>query len=318
MKGICAMDYIIGVDAGGTKTEATAYDLEDKKIAGSLAGPGNPAVDFEGAKGNIKDAVFRCILNLNTQGIEGVCQGIYLGAAGIEVGKNIELLESYLREAFKCDVVGLHDSELAHAAILKGKDGIITIAGTGSVSYGRYDGKTGKTGGWGHVLGDEGSGYWIALEALKHMTHEQDSGMMASELSQRIMAHLGVIDVDGMKEFVHAASKNEIAELALIVAELAQTGDRHALDILDRAGIELAILTEKLYKKLEIPQICTVGVSGGILRNVAQVRERFCACMDRDLGAVLILDDEISPTKGACYLHRRKQVKIMENLEVAK
>jgi len=303
------MDYIIGVDAGGTKTQAVAYNLKDQKMADGLAGPGNPAVDFEGAKANIKEAISQCIGSMKAHGIEEVCRCIYLGAAGIEVGKNKELLEAFLREAFQCEVICLHDSELAHAAILEGKDGIITIAGTGSVSYGRYNGKTAKTGGWGHVLGDEGSGYWIALAALKQMTAEQDSGIKASALSQRIMAYLDVTTVDEMKEFVHDAGKYEIADVAPVVAELGRTGDRLALDILDRAGIELAFLTEKLYKKLEIKGPCVIGLSGGILHHIDRVRDQFRLYVESDLASVSILAEEVSPTKGACYLFRRTQEK---------
>ena len=303
------MDYIIGVDAGGTKTEAAAYTLEEQEIAGSVSGPGNPAVDLHGAEANIKDAISKCIQSIKTQGVEGECKCIYLGAAGIEVGKNKELLEALLREAFQCEVICLHDSELAHAAILEGKDGIITIAGTGSVSFGRYNGKTAKTGGWGHVLGDEGSGYWIALEALKQMTVEQDSGMIPSVLSKKIMMHLDVTTVDEMKEFVHVAGKYEIADIAPIVAELGRTGDRQALDILDRAGIELAFLTEKLYKKLEIKGPCVIGLSGGILRHIDRVRDQFRLYVESDLDSVSIIAEEVSPTKGACYLFRQTQDK---------
>lgn len=300
------MDYIVGVDAGGTKTEAAAYSLDDKNIAGSISGPGNPAVDFYAAESNIKDAVDRCIAFINNQGNNGVCRGIFLGVAGVEVGNNKELLEASLKETFHCDVVALHDSELAHAAIFEGEDGIITIAGTGSVSFGRYLGKTDKTGGWGHVLGDEGSGYWIGLEALKKMTLEQDLGVMASPLSLRLMSHLGVKNAEGMKEFVHRAGKYEIARMAEIVVEHGQTGYGSACEILDQAGSELAQLTERLYKKLEISGFCQVAVSGGILCNVTQVHQRFREVLERDLAEVLIIDKNVSPTKGACFLYRQK------------
>jgi N-acetylglucosamine kinase-like BadF-type ATPase len=298
------MDYIIGVDAGGTKTEAAAYNLEEQKIATGLSGPGNPAVNPDRAKVNIKEAISQCILHVKAQGIEGMCRCIFLGAAGIEVGENKKVLESYLREAFQCEVVSLHDSELAHAAILKGKDGIIIIAGTGSVCYGRYKGRTDKTGGWGHVLGDEGSGYWIALEALKRMTVEQDSGFMVSELSLKIIAHLEVRDVDGMKEFVHNAGKNAIADVAVVVTELARDGNSIALDILDRAGFALALMTERLYKKMDIYGPIDIGLSGGILCNSEQVREQLCKYLEKNLSEIRILAEDISPTKGACYLYK--------------
>jgi N-acetylglucosamine kinase-like BadF-type ATPase len=299
------MGYIIGVDGGGSKTEATAYNLQDQEIATFVAGPGNPAVDFDGAMTNITQAISQCMQNIKTLGMQGECRGIYLGIAGIEVGNNIRRLEAAIGGAFQCHVVGVHDSELAHAAIFHGKDGIITIAGTGSVSYGRFNGKTDKTGGWGHVLGDEGSGYWIALDAFKRMTLEQDAGQIPSSMSLAIMSNLQVSSVDGMKEFVHSAGKNEIGDMAKVVAILAELGDSDALDILDRAGLELSVLTVKLYRKLGMTGPINVGISGGILRNVDQVRQQFRDCLEKELSFVNILEDKNSPTKGACYLYRQ-------------
>lgn len=304
------MDYIIGVDGGGTKTEAVAYDLEDNKIGSGSAGPANLALNFDGATKNIEHALSCCMHNVEIQGNGRKCQGIYLGIAGIEVGDNVKRLESQIESAFPCKAVALHDAQLAHIAILQGKDGIITIAGTGSVSFGRYKEKTDRTGGWGHILGDEGSGYWIALEAMRVMTVERDAGLEESLLSKAILKHLDVADVDGVKEFVHFAGKVEMAAVAPVVAALAADGEPLSMEILDRAGSELALMTRRLYTKLGIAEPVIVGISGGILCNVDRVQEKFRACLQKDLVGVEILTEIISPTRGACYLHRqRKNVK---------
>jgi len=299
------MDYIIGVDGGGTKTEATAYNLEDEVIANNVAGPGNPAVDFNGTIANITQAITQCMQEIKSSEMPGECKGIYLGLAGIEIGNNMKRVEAAIGLAFQCQVVCIHDSELAYAAMLQGQDGIITIAGTGSVCYGRYRGKADVVGGWGHVLGDEGSGYWIALAAMKLMTLEQDSGVQASLLSTKMMEYLGVASAAGMKEFVHSAGKNQIAEAARVVDALAKNGNTDALKILDQAGSELAKLTIKLYKKLEIEGSVVVGVSGGILCNIKRVRAQFQWELEQNLDGVIFLKRDISPTKGACYLHRQ-------------
>lgn len=303
------MEYIIGVDGGGTKTEATAYNLNDQALATFIAGPANPAIDYTNAEENIRQAISRCILQMKTQGIEGDCKGIFMGVAGIEVGENKQRLEASITNTFCCKVFGLHDSELTHVALLKGQDGIITIAGTGSVSYGIYQGKAEKTGGWGHVLGDEGSGYWIALEALKNMTLECDAGLKPSGLSRAILSQLNLSDVFAMKEFVHHAGKYEIARVAQAVVEQAVTGNIKAISILDLAGQELAAMTIRLYRKLGVKDALSVATSGGILQNVDRVREKFQACLQGEIPEVTILSDNISPTKGACYLYRQMQQK---------
>ncbi|MDD3270071.1 MAG: BadF/BadG/BcrA/BcrD ATPase family protein [Syntrophomonadaceae bacterium] len=297
--------YIIGVDGGATKTEAVAYSLADQELAVGYAGFGNLSLDFDQAVKNIINAIQQCINSLEEQEGQGDCLCIYLGIAGIEVGDNLEKVETFLKEKFACKVQGFHDTELAYEAILKGEDGIITISGTGSVSYGLYKGKKARTGGWGHILGDEGSGYAIALAAFKRMTLEEDSGWVRSELTQTIMGKLNSDQVSDIRGFIYSASKGEIAAFAPIVAELAKSAEINSLNILKQAGKELAMMTERLYKKLGINESINIGVSGSILSKVDIVREEFKSCLERDLESVHIIADDISATKGACYLHSR-------------
>jgi len=300
------MKYIIGVDGGGTKTESVAYNLDDKEIGKGRSGFGNLLLDFNGAVKNIIESIEKCINSILENGGSEECLCIYLGIAGIEVSNNIEKIETLLKEKFCCKVKGFHDSELAHAAILKGEDGIITISGTGSVSYGLYKGKNNRAGGWGHILGDDGSGYNIALEAFKRMTVEEDLGLVRSELTRAILHKLNSDNINDIKGFIYSASKGEIAAYALLVGELAKASEINSLNILKQAGKELAVLTERLYKKLEINESINIAVSGSILSKVEIVNEEFKSCLKRYSKSFNIIETEdISPTKGACYLHRR-------------
>jgi len=300
------MKYIIGVDGGGTKTESVAYNLEDKEIGRGQSGFGNLLLDFNGAVKNIIESIEKCMNSIPEHGGLEECLCIYLGIAGIEVSNNIEKIETLLREKFCCKVKGFHDSELAHSAILKGEDGIITISGTGSVSYGLYKGKSNRTGGWGHILGDDGSGYNIALEAFKRMTIEEDSGLVRSELTHTIMHRLNVDNINDIKGFIYSASKGEIAAYALLVVELAKSSEINSANILKQAGKELAVLTKRLYKKLGITEPVNIAVSGSILSKVEIVKEEFKRCLYKDSNSFNVIETEdISATKGACYLHRR-------------
>ena len=301
------MKYIIGVDGGGTKTEAVAYSLEDEEIGKGYSGFGNLLLDFNGAVKNIIESIEKCINSIMEHDGPAECLCIYLGIAGIEVSNNIEKVDTLLKEKFRCKVQGFHDSELAHAAILKGEDGIITISGTGSVSYGLYKGKSNRAGGWGHILGDDGSGYNIALEAFKRMTIEEDSGFVRSELTQAIMSKLNSNNINDIKGFIYSASKGEIAAYARIVGELAKASEVNSVNILKQAGKDLAAMTERLHKKLGINESVNIVVSGSILRKVGIVCEEFKSCLKRDLDSIKIMPTEDVPaTKGACYLHRRK------------
>lgn len=299
------MNYIIGVDAGGTKTEAVAYSLEDIELGKALSGYGNLLLDFDQATAHIIDAIEQCQKNAEAHGGEA-CLGIYAGIAGIEVLDYPAKIEALLTDAFHCPIVALHDSEFAHAAIFRGEDGIVALSGTGSVCFGLYHGKRAMTGGWGHVLGDEGSGYHIALEAMKRITLEEDLGMDRSILSQTLFQALHLKKANDIKAFIHSADKAAIASYATHVAELAGTSEVNASSILRKAGKDLARMTVRLHQKLGIHEPIRVGISGSILNHIGIVRETFIQCLERDLGIKDLVIQPGSPTKAACYLYRKR------------
>ena len=145
------MKYVIGVDAGGTKTEAIAYDGNGKIIARSVKGFGNLLNDKEVALSNIESAVIEI---MSTCGRENL-HGIYVGAAGCEVGDNARLIEERLKLKINTYIKVMNDAEIALKAMLKGSDGILTISGTGSIVFGMNKGISSRCGGWGNLLGDE-------------------------------------------------------------------------------------------------------------------------------------------------------------------
>ncbi|MGH4051419.1 MAG: N-acetylglucosamine kinase [Clostridium sp.] len=298
------MNYIIGVDGGGTKTEAVAYSLEGKELGKGRSGFGNLLLNFKQALKNIINAVELCKDGINEYGGNLDCLCIYVGLAGLETIGYKEKIENVLKEKFNCKVEVCNDAEIAHAALLKGKDGIMTISGTGSICYGLYKGKRDRTGGWGHILGDKGSGYYIALEAFKKMAFEEDSGLEKSKLTLAIMSKLNIDNVNDIKEFIHSENKGEIASYAQLVVELANIFEVNSVNILRKAGEDLAIMTERLYKKLEINEPINIGVKGSILTEVSLVREEFSNYLQAKLSDVTIIMEDISPTKGACYLHK--------------
>lgn len=299
------MNYIIGVDAGGTKTEAAAYGLDDTELGKAFSGHGNLLLDFGQATAHIMDAIGKCKKDAEAHGGEA-CLGIYSGIAGIEVLDYPAKIEALLAEAFQCKICALHDSEFAHAAIFGGEDGIVALSGTGSVCFGLYRGKRAMTGGWGHVLGDEGSGYHIALEAMKRITLEEDLGIARSGLSQALFQALHLEKANDIKAFIHSTDKGAIAAYASIVAAQAEALEIHAINILKDAGKDLALTAERLYKKLGIREPIRVGTGGSILNHITIVRDEFRQCLERDMGIIDWVTQPVPPTKGACYLHRIK------------
>lgn len=293
------MDYIIGIDGGGTKTETIAYDLEGNEIAKALTGFSNLVSGKEEALRNIMSGIKACVDILGREGVKG----IYLGLAGVEVGDNKKVVEKEIYDKFNIRPVVKNDSELALKAMLKGEDGILVISGTGSIVFGINNGIEGKSGGWGHLLGDEGSGYAISIEAFKRITTEYDEGKPQSALTIRVLKQLNMTTIDDIIGFIYSNPKNEIAAIAPIVANMANEGDCICKEILINEGRRLAITAERLYKKLNFKGAVKVALVGGVIKNVKLLRESFETYLKNNIAEIVIVDDEVASSKGAYYIH---------------
>ncbi|MGG2093419.1 BadF/BadG/BcrA/BcrD ATPase family protein [Bacillus sp. S13(2024)] len=292
------MSYMIGVDGGGTKTEAVAYDLNGKKISEGKAGYGNLLLNEKQAIINIIAAIEQCLVSLKSE----ECRYIYLGLAGYGGVKNKKGIKDALYEKFHIPFTIVNDGRIAHAALLKGKDGILTISGTGSVSIGVHKGIEKLAGGWGHILGDEGSGYWIAMQAFMNMTKEEDEGLVYSELTNVILSKLGYSNALETKKFIYAASKDEIAAFVPIIAEFAEAGDQFSQNILRQAGYHLAKITLDVYKKLNFEDRITVAIKGSVLTNISIVQDSFVAHLKEKQPDITLILDDVSSTLGCYYL----------------
>lgn len=256
-------EYIIGVDGGGTKTEAVAYNLAGQEIGHGISDSCNLLLDRQQGITHILQAIQRCRKALSAH----QCLYLCLGVAGI----SHPILQKQLTVALKpiaSRLLLLSDVQLAHAGALQGKDGIVTIAGTGSVSWGCHHGVKLMVGGWGHLLGDEGSGYWIALELLKHIIQEADKGNCLDRISRKLLSYLKIEKVSGLKEFVYSSSKREIAALVPFIAAEASEDDAIAKQILSHAGVELAKFTVQLCRRLVFRDSVDIAMKGGVFMHV--------------------------------------------------
>lgn len=157
------MKYLIGIDAGGTKSELIAYDLNNNPIFNRIGGFGNPAVNLDKTVNNIISLIYDCVNELGREN----CQLIAIGMAGVETGNYAEIVKKYVEGAFVINTLVMNDAEMACKAYFGNKDGILAIAGTGSSCFAQKDGKGEMLGGWGHILGDEGSGYHTVMQIFK-------------------------------------------------------------------------------------------------------------------------------------------------------
>lgn len=297
------MKYVIGVDGGGTKTEAVAYDFNGDIIKSSLTGYGNLLNGREEGLRNIVDSISILVDELGVENLNG----IYLGIAGSEVGTNNEIINDVVKSKFNVETIVMNDSELALKALLKGEDGILTIAGTGSIAFGINKDEQWKAGGWGNLLGDEGSAYKIAIEGLKNMIYENDNSMDLSSLSKAMLNYLNIEKPDDIVGFVYSSTKDEIAKLAQIVSKEAEIGHEVAKNILVREAIDLAKSTEQVFNRLKFEK-CSIGLVGGVIRKSKIFREAFECYLDKNINVISFIDDKVSPAKGGYYIFKKNNL----------
>ena len=262
---------IIGVDAGGTKTNARLYGLDGRELYSADAGPGNLLADYDTAFANIHKTSAACLSRVSDE--DRVF--ILVGAAGVTAGTNRRDLQHAMGGAFPSCLTEVEaDGCLAVWAKLRGKDGILVISGTGSIAYGKLGKKLERAGGWGRYLGDEGSAYHIAINALREITLAHDENRPFSSCAQAILNEL-CTDVFGLAGFAESHSKAEIAALSRLVADAARDGDTQAAALLRNAGRCLAALAVKVRDKMGFQGIVPVAVGGSVLEKNNFVRSAF-------------------------------------------
>lgn len=293
------MHYIIGVDGGGTKTEAVAYDLDGNVLKTSLKGFANLLNNKEEALNNIHDSIKELVDEYGQENLKG----LYLGIAGSEAGDNEQLIKEVADKFFKDSVV-MNDGELALRAMLKGEDGILTIAGTGSISFGVNKDKRLRCGGWGHLLGDEGSAYKISIDAIKYMIFVKENRLLKSEFIEAIMNEIGIDSEDDVIGFVYSSTKDEVAKVAPVVSKFAENGDRVAIEIMEKEGLALAKTTENTFKGLGF-ESCSIGLVGGVIRKSKIVRDVFESYLLKNINVVEFVESQVSAAKGAYYIYKK-------------
>ena len=292
------MDYVIGVDAGATKTSACGFSLDGGLLVRHCGGPGNFVEDPTGAERNLLGAVKRCLEDLGNG-----CRLVAAGAAGMRSSGLSEEIRKKLERAANCQAKVMDDGMLALYANLGQREGILVIAGTGSVVYGRSKRGQVSTGGWGYLLDDRGSGAAIAIHCLKYMVRSCDEGCLVSLMGRDILKELGCGDIWQLPRAVSHADKTRIAALAPIVAEHAAKGDENARGILTQAGGELADMACQAAGRLGLAAPLT-GVSGSVFEKNPLVVQAFWKRMKACLPGAVPCTTYERAEKGALWFYQ--------------
>lgn len=294
----------LGVDGGGSQTRAVLVDVHGHERGRGMAGSANHrAVGMPRALRQIQIAIAEA---LNQSGSDQPITAAWLGLAGIDHPTD--------QEHFLPDLASLasavtltNDADLLLGALPESV-GVALIAGTGAIACGRdVEGKTTRSNGWGHIIGDEGSGYDIGRRALQSVALATDGRGPTTALSGRIMAHLDLNDPLALIAYVHREGKAAIAALSSLVFSVAEEGDRVAQAITRRAATELARSALAVAKRLEFRDALPLALGGGLLIHETGYRERALSVIKRsyEIASLAVVDDPaLSAARGVITLTR--------------
>jgi len=276
---------VLGIDGGGTKTTVFLANEEGHILGRGYAGSSNyHTIGLAAAGEALLEGIRAAFADAGEtpRPAASVC----LGLAGVDRPEDQALIRAWAREAQVAEkVVVVHDGAIVLAAGTPENWGVAVISGTGSIAWGRTpEGMTARAGGWGHLLGDEGSGYAIALETLRAVVRAADGRGPATALSEVVLSHLGLPSPAALIGYAyrHPLSPAQIAALAPLVDHTAAAGDEMAEAILRRAGEELALAAATVAAHLGLsPPKFPLALAGGVLCQLALVRRELLAALER-------------------------------------
>ena len=303
------MSYFIGIDGGASKTAALVVDEEGKELGRGLAGGSNHLrVGIEEATRNVERAMNTALVEAGIA-IRDV-EYTYAGIAGADHPVHREKMVDALRVFFpRGNFIVDTDARVALTGAVGFDAGIVIIAGTGSVAFGRNaKGDEARAGGWGPTLGDEGSGFWIAREGLSAIVRAHDGRGFQTAMTDLLCYEYEMCEPADLPHFVYAATTHvdDIARYGKLVIEAARGSDQVALDILSRAGSELAACVLAIARRLHMTDatfsVAYVGGAfhaGDLLLNPMRLR------LQRDLPGAQLVPPRHTPVEGAARMAMR-------------
>ncbi|HWI50698.1 MAG TPA: BadF/BadG/BcrA/BcrD ATPase family protein [Symbiobacteriaceae bacterium] len=301
-----APGLLVGIDGGGTKTRCLVADMAGRILGEGHAGPSNyQAVGQQAATAALRSAVDAALAAAggSLADVTAACAGL----AGVARPEDRPVMLEALAFLAPARVELVTDARIALEGALGGAPGVIVISGTGSIAMGRNAaGELFRAGGWGWILGDDGSGFDIGRRAIAGALAALDGMGPATSLGERICAAWGLERLNQVVPRVYgdvAQSRPAIAALVPLVVQVASEGDTVAAAILDGAGRELGRLACAVLAKMQMPN-GLVAVTGGVVTGVPAVRAALEEALAGLAPGARVIDGLVSPAEGALLMAR--------------
>ena len=320
------MKFSIGADAGGTKTYAAAYVTGDNQIklsAEYTAGAGNLALDYFSARCEIFSAIRAVFSAVISAYPTAECELIAVGAAGASAqidGKSaVDVLSAEISNEFKRRAIVMSDVMLAYTAAFgsaeQKKDTaqcakMIIISGTGSIVMLHHGNKFYRAGGYGHLIGDGGSGYFTGISAIRKILASRDRGVPDAALESAVLGLLNLNAASELIPWVYAPErqKSDIAQISAEVSRLAQANSESAAQIIRESAAALAadaantVFHAETDEERPLHEI-QAALYGGNLTNSSVFRHAFRESLSALVcQKINIMDAPPNPTYAAAVL----------------
>jgi N-acetylmuramic acid 6-phosphate etherase len=286
-------EKILGVEGGGTKTSWVLVERDENELRVLDQGKLPPA-NFRLAKPDELRAIFR---ELPTEISRA---GIFLAGCGTEEDR--QSLTRLCAEVWpQAKVIVGSDRDSGLAAALGNGDGIVVNAGSGSSVTGRRDKRIENAGGWGHILGDAGGGYFLSLQALRLILREYDLHRGEVQFTTKVLRALSLNNLDELVRWAQTADKMEVAMLAPVVFEAAAGGDARVMEIIEEGARVLCEYTEAVATRLHAlaPKVVLLG---GLFQRDSIYNHAFRRRLKKTLPDARVTNSERAPEFGAAWL----------------
>jgi glucosamine kinase len=304
------LPYYLGIDGGGTKTTCAVGD-EEHLLAMATAGPSNIVrVGESQTRQSLQQSVRQACAaaGITPVQVSHTC----VGGSGAARPELAEIVRQFLAEIIPTPVDVVGDMQIALEAAFAAGPGVIVIAGTGSIAYGRdRQGTTARAGGWGFAIGDEGSAHWIGRAAVSAVLRASDRACGTAEniLHGKFVAALcKVWGVTSLADLAQAANSIPPPDFAALFPVVAASQDVLALQVLSNAGRELAeiaaVVANRLFPKDETGPV-PVAMTGGVFRHAVLTRGDFYNELRQLDPRVEINPRLVEPVEGALRMARR-------------
>lgn len=306
-----AMSCFLGVDGGGTKTVAVLLTCDGREIARAVSGCSNfHSVGLTAAEAALREAIHQILASAGLATTDVTAIGLGMAGAG-RPGDREMVQDMVSRIADFRHVVVTHDAEAALVGGVGRRHGVVLIAGTGAIAYGiNARGETRRADGWGYLVGDEGSAYWIGVEGLRAVARARDGRGPVTALETLLVSHLGLSDTSALVTLIYAEARDSqewgaprVAGLAPLVGHAAQTGDAVAQTILREAGRRLSNTLSAVIRGLDMTdEAFEAALMGGVLRGQRLVWTTVATALGRIAPRAKVIEPRRDAAVGAALL----------------